>query len=233
MLGERDGTNPEVPENPVPPAPAVPKAGATVRAVVDAYLGAKKGAVKAPTHYVYNCLLKHVTGAFGDQPAAGLRAGDVLRWLYGLTLSPSTRSDIAGVLASVFKWADTEGVIPANPLRGLKRPPGESRGAKAVVTEDVHRRLMDAANPALRLLLTFLRETGCRPSELARLTAADIDLANGVATLRDHKTAHTTGRPRFIFLTPVAVALLKEQAAVHPTGPVHRSCPPNSAEPGE
>jgi integrase len=69
----------------------------------------------------------------------------------------------------------------------------------------------------------LLRETGGRPSELARLTAADVDLPNAVAVLTDHKTAQSTGRPRLIMLTPAAVDVLRHQVARYPVGPLLRN----------
>jgi len=204
-------------EEPKPKAKEEPKAEATVKEVVDAFLSVKEAVVKATTHYVYGCLLQKVTNAYGKVKAIDLKASDVLRWVYSLNVSASTRSDIAGVLASAFKWAEGEGLIPTNPLKAVKRPAGESRGAKAVVTEEAHAKLCEAANTELRLLLTLLHETGARPSELSRLTAQDVDCANSVAILTDHKTAHTTGRPRIIVLTALAITILQAQATAHPT----------------
>jgi integrase len=54
----------------------------------------------------------------------------------------------------------------------------------------------------------FLRFTGCRPGEAARLRWQDIDLDNGVIVLRRHKTAKKTKKPRVIPLHPVVVKLL-------------------------
>ena len=38
-------------------------------------------------------------------------------------------------------------------------------------------------------------ETGCRPSEVARVTAADVHLDAGVWVFVEHKTAKKTGKP--------------------------------------
>ncbi|MBA4190652.1 MAG: hypothetical protein C0467_21920 [Planctomycetaceae bacterium] len=200
-----------------------PKTEIRVKDVLDAFLVAKKGQVKKQTHYVYDCLLNHVRDQFGKVDAVKMKSGDVLRWLYSLSVSASTRSDIGGVLSSSFKWAEVEGLIPSNPLKNMKRPSGESRGAKAVVTEDTHKKLMEAATPALRVLLSLLHETGCRPSELSKLEAHHIDFVNSVAILNDHKTAQHTGKPRLIILNEKAVALLKVQVAKIPSGALLRN----------
>jgi integrase len=52
-----------------------------------------------------------------------------------------------------------------------------------------------------------MQETGCRPSEVARVTAADMDLGQGVWVLGKHKTGKRTSQPRVIYLTPVVAEL--------------------------
>jgi integrase len=181
---------------------------------VSAFLAAKKGLVKATTHYAYAHHLNRVAAAFPD----GVTADSFGRWLHALPLSASSKNTIAGAAATIFRWAARAGLIPADPLAGFRKPPKASRGAKAVVTGDTHVRLYAAAPAELRPLLTLLRETGARPSELARLTAGDVDLAARVATLAEHKTAHATGRPRTIFLTEAACDVLRGLMANRPSG---------------
>jgi integrase len=197
-------------------------ADVTVKDVADSFLVAKKGVVKETTHYVYGCLLKHITSTFGGLKASALKVADVTRWLHALPVGVNTRSDIAGILTSMFKWAEGEGIVSDNPVKGLKRPARKSRGAKAVVTEAAHKKLMKVASPALRHLLTMLRETGARPSELARLTAQDVDFANNVAVLTEHKTA-VYGKSRLIVLTPKAMSVLKGLVCKTAEGPLLRN----------
>ena len=77
-------------------------------------------------------------------------------------------------MCDALRWAESTGMIAVNPLKHLKRPARESRGAKSVISENDHKRLCSFANPSLRLLLTLLWETGARPSEIEGLTAADV-----------------------------------------------------------
>ena len=67
-----------------------------------------------------------------------------------------------------------------------------------------------------------MQETGCRPSEVARVTAADVNLDAGVWVLKKHKTAGKTGRPRVVYLTPGMVDLTRELVARFPDGPLFR-----------
>jgi integrase len=208
---------------PAPQPVSEKRTDATVKEVVDAFLAAKKGTIKSQTHYVYGCLLKHVTDAFGTLTAKSLTADAFGKWLHALLLSVSSKAGVAGATMTAFKWAGSAGLIPTDPLKAFRKPAKASRGAKAVVTAETHAKLIEAAHPALRLLLTLLHETGARPSELTRLTAADVDLANGVAMLTEHKTVHHTGKPRLIVLSPTAVELLTVQVKAHPEGPLLRN----------
>lgn len=207
----------------VPLAPAKPTPTPTAKAepltmkqLADAFLAARKGMVKADTHAVYQSRIQTAVDAFHDVPDATA----FTRWLHALALSQSSKSSIAGIVMAATRWATANGLLPADPLKGVKKPPITSRGSKALVSDEAHAKVMADAAPELRLLLTLLRETGARPSELARLTAKDVDAVNGVATLTDHKTAHHTGKPRLLILTPLAVTLLRPLMAERPEGPL-------------
>lgn len=195
----------------------------TVADVAAAFLAAKEGTVKDTTHYVYRCLLKRPLVQFGSMKTLDLQPADVLRWLAGLPLSKSTRSGIAGTLCDALRWAESTGLIAANPLRTMKRPAKESRGAKTVISAQAHRAILAVANPQLGLLLELLYQTGARPSELTTLTAADVNFDHRVALLREHKTAHHTGQPRLIVLSPAAAELLRARAQERPDGPLLRN----------
>ena len=53
--------------------------------------------------------------------------------------------------------------------------------------------------------------TGMRAAEILRLQVGDV--SGSVATIRQHKTAHLTGKPRLVPLTPQGARLLRELAA--------------------
>jgi integrase len=101
----------------------------------------------------------------------------------------------------------------------LDKPGRESAGAGMVIEEAVYWQAVGAARGDLRPLLVFLWNTGCRPSEAARLTAADVDWSSGTITLRRHKTRRgAKGKARVIYLSPAAVEVLSAQRDRHPAG---------------
>jgi integrase len=53
-----------------------------------------------------------------------------------------------------------------------------------------------------REFLVALYQTCCRPSEVSRVTAANVNLDLGVWIFDDHKTGKKTGKPGVIYLNP-------------------------------
>jgi integrase len=124
-------------------------------------------------------------------------------------------------LKRVFNWADRQGLFSPSPIRFLERPPAGRRNAMLTKTE---RREILAAIPDIefRQFVESLQETGARPSEIARLTAAEVNLPAGICVLDRHKTAGKTGRPRVVYMTPKFAAIVRKLMKKHPTGPLFR-----------
>ncbi len=202
---------------------AAPAPAATVAEVVDAFLADITIRVKANTLATYTGLLIPFKEQFGITPAVGITPTAVIRYSQRDGWGSSHRHNLIGAISTAYKWAEASGLIPTNPVKAVKRPPKQSRGTKAVIDDATHEKLLATAPPPLRLLLTLLYESGARPSELARLTAADLDLNTSVAMLRDHKTAGASGRPRLIMLTPTAKGAFAALVREHPTGVLLRN----------
>ena len=78
----------------------------------------------------------------------------------------------------------------------------------------------DCASPAFRLIYSALGECGARPGELCPATIADVDRANRVITLKEHKTARKTGQPRRIPIGKKLDDLLDQAIGSRTEGPV-------------
>lgn len=127
------------------------------------------------------------------------------------TWGPNTRRDYLATVQMLLGWCGFR-------VR-LEKPGRESAGAGMVISDAVYNQALGCATGDLRPLLTFLWNTGCRPSEATALTAADIDWTAGTITLRKHKTrARSRGRARVIYLSPAALAVLTGQREAHPAG---------------
>lgn len=129
------------------------------------------------------------------------------------------------VMIACLRWAraDRQGYITGDYLRGVVRPRVRSRGRQAVFPLADHEKLCAVAPRWLADALESLWQTGARPSEICKVTAADVSFAQQLITLEDHKTVDATGEPRSIDMTPALEAILRRLAAVTPDGPIFRA----------
>lgn len=97
----------------------------------------------------------------------------------------------------IFSWAAEEGLLPINPLKGMKRPKPAPRSR--AMTEAEFRSLLKAEKKTrFKTFLFSLWATGCRPKEARTLTWDKVREDKWV--LLEHKTAHKTKKPRVIYL---------------------------------
>ena len=90
-------------------------------------------------------------------------------------------------------------------------------------TADETAAILSRALPAFRLIYSALRQCGARPGELCRATIADVDRANRVIVLKEHKTARKTGKPRRIPIGRKLGELLDQAIGGRTEGPVFLS----------
>lgn len=190
------------------------------------------------------CKFRHQGISYGDRPASGIKVEDLARF----RKAEEKRGMATGTLRlryesilACWRWAarPVEDRIPVrllsdNPFLELKRP---KRGpvVDKVVESDVARRFVRFAHRlAFRtrwsreadhdhsrlfcLALRLIRMCGVRPQEMLGLEWSEIDWRRGVAELKDHKTAGSTGRSR-IYSIPArgmkALAWLKKHERRH------------------
>jgi integrase len=106
-----------------------------------------------------------------------------------------------------------------NPIAEIDIPP--KTRITAFLTREQRQAIYKAGRgKPFKRFLTALGQTGCRPGEVAAVTAADVDLDEGVWVLKKHKTGKKTGKPRVVYLTDAMVELTRELVAANPTGPL-------------
>jgi integrase len=198
----------------VPAAPA-----RTVAEAVGAFLARQAGRVSAECLRQYRIALDvHLVRTLGARDVSSLTADELEEWARNPRWSSSTRHGRLGAVATFLKWA-------GHPLK-LARPPKESRGADAVLTDEQFERVLSAYDPKyggdLRELLRVLRLTGARPGEVIGLTSDGIDWPNACARLRKHKGA-ARGRARVLYFNSAALAILGRQRDRYGSGLLFRT----------
>ena len=146
--------------------------------------------------------------------SAGKTAADVKTGFRGRAIVTGGKGAAArtvGLLGSILSFAVSEGVIAANPVRGVKRPADERR--KVLVSPDQYRALGAALASAeavrepwqMVAAVRLLALTGCRRGEIEGLRWDDVDLSGHCLRLSESKTGKSV-RP----LGSAAAAVLKE-----------------------
>lgn len=186
----------------------------TVAELAEQFLAEKAQAVRPHTAAQYR---RHLAALGCHSNGATVAALDLQLVPKGASpdWSPTYRAHVLCTWEMFLRWA-------GRPHRFAK-PARESRGPDAVIPEAVYRRCLRETHGDFRQVLRFLWHTGCRPGEAARATVADLDREKGQVRLRQHKTAHRTGRPRVIYLDAEASAVAGEQADRYGTGLLFRA----------
>jgi integrase len=200
-------------------APA-PKA-ITVAVLCDLFLDHSQKHNEPDTYALYKHFLQDFCDLHGRRLAAEVRPFHVTCWLDSHPTWKGCRPNAIAAVKRAFNWATAEGLLDRNPVAGVRKPPP---GRRDRILSQAERDEILAAikDEEFRTFVVAMQETGCRPSEVARVTAADVNLDAGVWVLKKHKTAGKTRRPRVVYLTPAMVELTRKLVARHPDGPLFR-----------
>ena len=157
----------------------------------------------------------------GDLLVADARPIHVTEWLDGHPSWKNSRRGAITCIKRAFNWAVDEGLLNASPFKRVKKPPVVPRDRFLTVEErkEIFNAIKDAQ---FRDFVFAMQETGCRPSELRKATAANYDKTLKVLMFWNHKTAKRTGKPRVVYLTAAMVALVERLVEQYPEGPLFR-----------
>ena len=139
----------------------------------------------------------------------------------GAGMSDSTRHHDIMALQRLQKFALDFNLLDKPVIGKLEKPRvgQRSRVPSASETEAI----LAKASAPFRLIYAALRQCGARPGELCRAKIADVDRANRVITLKDHKTGRKTGQPRRIPIGRKLGELLDQAIGARTEGPVFLS----------
>jgi integrase len=210
-------------------AGGVPSDGVTTWEAVDRFLLAQEGRLARgeinPRRMKDLEWFLSSFGAFAkDVPLADLRKHHLVGWLdKNKAWGQSTRRLGAKIVKMAYDWARDVGHVDCpDALAKLKMPRIKRRDvvADAAAVEQMKSARDD---PGWRNLIDFLDKTACRPSEACNLDAAHVDFAEKVAWVVDKNRRKTGKQRRPVYFGAAVEAILREQVAKHPEGPVFRN----------
>jgi integrase len=187
------------------------------------YVGrVERGERRATTLSQYAWFLRSADAEFGRVVWEQFTGADVSAWLAGRAWSTTTKSGAVIALRACVNWARRQGLVTVDPIRGCERPPARRRehGLTPEQADTIRAAILEG--DPFGAFYDFVRQTGCRLSEAATLTADRVDLGAGIATVVC-KLTRSSGTTRPVYLSHGAVAILERLVASHPTGPLLRN----------
>lgn len=139
----------------------------------------------------------------------------------GKPWGPSTRHRAGRIIIHMLGWCVRAGHLERNPCARARLPTPRKR--EYLLPIDDAAKLIEAADPATREFLRALLYTGCRPGEVARLTADRVDVAGGTWSVVDKIRGKTGEVYRTVYLSDEALELSRRMLARHPSGYVFRT----------
>jgi integrase len=206
---------------------AAPIPTSTVAGLLAGFLGVqeareREGQITRHTLDHYTALLGRAILDLGGLPVASLTPPVVLGWAKGRGWSSGRQRGAVQAMRAAIRWGLAGGLVASDPLAGIKLPPAPARTFDA--TKEVRERIKGAiTDPAFLAFLVGCELSGCRPGEVAAVTAADFDPEAGTWKVRN-KTRWATGEAhRLVFLPPALVEMCTGLAEANPTGPLFRN----------
>ena len=179
---------------------------------------------RAPaTVMFYRTRLKKFREAYNARELSSLTPLEIDEHLAaaGTGMSDSTRHHDVVALERLQKFAIEHKLLDKPVFGNLEKPRVGRRDRVPTPVET--EALLAKASPGFRLIYSALRQCGARPGELCRATIADVDRANRVITLKEHKTARKTGLLRRIPIGRKLQELLDQAIGTRTEGPVFLS----------
>jgi integrase len=205
------------------PAPVSRPQALLVVTLLDLFLEHAQRRNKPRTFGWYREFLEDFCDACGALKVADLKPFHVSCWLDSHTGWAGTRRGAVSAVKRAFNWAAEQGLIEASPVKAVKKPPARAR--ERFLTSEERSKIFNCypEGDPFRDFLFALENTGCRPGEVAAVTAEQVDLEGGVWVFQDHKTEHVTGQPRVVILTPGMAELTERLMSRYPSGPLFRN----------
>jgi integrase len=153
--------------------------------------------IQPGTRRGYERMTKAFLPVLGEHPLDTITRDDIGKWVQWVESQPSGRTagklvsaktvkNYQALLSNIFKAAVERGIIPANPVRGVRVTPGQSREG-VFLTPHEFARILEQIPAHYQPLVVFLANTGTRWGEATALTWSDVNLSRRPAHVSINK----------------------------------------------
>jgi len=119
-------------------------------------------------------------------------------------LSSYTQRGHYYILARYGDWLVTRGVLDRNLMRSIRAPRlPKNAFPKAATVRDIERIIEAAKKPRDRAVVLFMRDTGCRASEVIGMRWGDVDLEPGTVIITGKGN-----KQRKVFMVPITMGAI-------------------------
>ena len=159
---------------------------------------------------LYRDVLSKASRSFGKVLLDDLKPHHITSWLRTMTLTDTTKAHYIGMVKAALNYCVKQGHVEKNPITHMEKPRCSTRDR---ILDDADRKLIFSSvrDETFRDLLLALQESGARPAEMAKLTAANINIDAGVVIWFAHKTKKKTQKPRVIYMTPLLREIIERR----------------------
>ena len=201
--------------------PAPEKKKLTVAEVAQEFLDHCQAHTKPKSYEFYRYFVVPLVGRFGGAAARTLSPLSFTKWLDEHRGWKGSRRCAVVAVKRMFSWAVENKLLDHNPLAAVRRPPKKKR-TRVLSAEERAYVLGAIRDEQFREYVFALLDTGCRPSEVAAVTANHVTRDGARWVFEEHKTDRT-GEVRVVYLSPAVQELTRKLAALYPDGPLFRS----------
>jgi integrase len=191
------------PHSAVPGYPApVPEHAGSVAAYAAVWI--EEHDLKPVARQTYrNVLEKHILPALGRHKLAHVTRADIYiavkRWQKA-GMGPTVQAKCRTVMSAMFEDAVARGVIPANPVRGVKIARQTVREMRILTVEE-YKRVLRYLDPQPRLMVRLAVASGARWGELSELRGTDLasdmlTISRNVAELKNPRRFEVQDTPK-------------------------------------
>lgn len=175
----------------------------------------------AKTYEFYCYFIVPFVDRFGGAVAGEFLPRTFNKWLDDHDGWKGSRRNAIVAIKRLFNWAVDEKILPANPIKDVRKPPRRRRN-RILTLQERQCIFQSIRDEYFREFLFAMLDTGCRPSEVMNVTAAQVSSDYSVWILNEHKT-DGAGEARIVYLSPAMQEVTKKLVALYPEGPLFRS----------